>query len=59
MKKISEDKFVKAFRFGTWPNGEPKWLVGRWEDADNVVEYIYPTNFKSQKEASNWIKEIF
>ena len=51
-------KYVKAFRFGKWPNGKAKWCVGRWEFGDNVTEFIYPENFESKEEAQAFIAKL-
>tara|TARA_Y100001937_G_scaffold69334_1_gene94615 strand:+ start:1061 stop:1264 length:204 start_codon:yes stop_codon:yes gene_type:complete len=48
-------KYVRAFKFSTFPNGEPKWLVGVWNFDDNVVQHIYQENFKSKEEAQAFI----
>ena len=49
-------KYVKAFKFGKWPNGKEKWVVGQWVWGDNEVQYIFPENFESRDEAMKWIK---
>ena len=52
------EKYVKAFKFGKWPNGKEKWVVGQWVWGDNEVQYIFPANFESRKEAMKWIKDM-
>tara|TARA_Y100000310_G_C20326135_1_gene643087 strand:+ start:264 stop:554 length:291 start_codon:yes stop_codon:yes gene_type:complete len=46
----------KAFKFGTWPNGKDRWVIGRWDKEDNTVEYIYPSNFESERDAKRWME---
>ena len=48
-------KYVRAFKFGKFPNGEPKWIVGEWDFDDNEVQYLYEEDFKSKEEAQAFI----
>lgn len=52
------EKYVRAFKFGKWPNGKPRWVVGRWEFGDNMVEYLYPKNFNTKKEAQAFMAKL-
>ena len=52
------EKYVRAFKFGKWPNDKPRWVVGRWEFGDNEIEYMYPENFESKEEAQNFISKL-
>jgi hypothetical protein len=52
------EKYVRAFKFGTWPNGKPRWVIGRWELGDSMVEYLYPKNFNTKKEAQAFMAKL-
>ena len=52
------EKYVRAFKFGEWPNGKPRWVVGRWEFGDNEIEYMYPKNFKTKEDACAFIAKL-
>ena len=51
-------KYVRAYKFGKWPNGKPRWVVGRWAWGDNVVEYIYPQNFETKEDALAFMSKL-
>ncbi len=53
---MEEKTYNKAFKFGKWPNGKDRWVIGRWIEGDNVVDYIYPSNFESEREAKRWME---
>ena len=52
------DKYVRAFKFGKFPNGEPKWVVGEWDFGDNEIQYMYDEDFKSKEEAQAFIAKL-
>ena len=52
------EKYVRAFKFGTWPNGKTRWVVGQYEWGENEVEYIYPQNFDTKKEAQAFMAKL-
>jgi hypothetical protein len=52
------EKYVRAFKFGQWPNGKSRWVVGRWKFGDNEIDYIYPENFKSKAKARSFIAKL-
>ena len=52
------EKYVRAFKFGKWPNGKPRWVIGRWELGDSMVEYLYPKNFNTKKEAQAFMAKL-
>ena len=51
-------KYVRAFKLGKWPNNKDKWCVGRWAWGDNEVEFVYPLNFESKKEAQAFMAKL-